>query len=175
MDRITASPERTVDSFRYVDFATRKTMQAWMKRESPDPIPWTPMARPLRSARLSIVSSAGLALHGDRPFDTDGERRNPWWGDPTHREIPAGTRTGDVQVGHLHIDARTVEKDLDAVMPLARAAELVDEGVVGGLAPTHYSFMGYLLKPEEFLRTSVPAMIERMQSEDVGAVLLVPV
>jgi D-proline reductase (dithiol) PrdB len=175
MPTITATTEPTVDSFRYVDFATRKTMQAWMKRESPDPIPWTPMSKPLAESRLCIVSSAALALHDDRPFDSDGERRNPWWGDPSYREIPAATRTGDVHVGHLHIDARTVEKDLDCVLPLERAAELAAAGVVGDLAPTHFTFMGYLLKPEVFLRTSVPAMIERMHGEDVDVVLLVPV
>jgi D-proline reductase (dithiol) PrdB len=175
MSKITASPEPTVDSFRYVDFATRKTMQAWARREAPDPVPWTPMAKPLADSRLAIVSSAGLALRADRPFDSDGERRNPWWGDPSHREIPAATRTGDVQVGHLHIDAGVAEEDLDCVMPLARAAELVAEGMVSELSPTHFSFMGYLLKPEEFLRTSVPAMIARMRSEEVDAALLVPV
>jgi len=175
MSTITASTEPTVDSFRYVDFGTRKVMQAWMKRESPEPIPWTPMPKALRDSRLCIVSSAALSVRGDRPFDSDGERRNPWWGDPSYREIPAATRTGDVHVGHLHIDARTVEKDLDCVLPLARAAELAAAGVVGDVAPTHFTFMGYLLKPGEFLRTSVPAMMARMESEDVDAVLLVPV
>ncbi len=175
MPQITASAEHRIDSFRYVDFATRKTMQAWMKREDPDPIPWVPLSKPLRESRLCIVSSAALALHQDQPFDTDGERRNPWWGDPSYRELPAETRTGDVHVGHLHIDARAVERDLDCVMPLTRAAELVDEGVIGNLAPTHLTFMGYLLKTEEFLETSVQAMIERMRSEDVDVALLVPV
>ena len=60
-------------------------------------------------------------------------------------------------------------------MPLTRAAELMDEGVIGDLSSTHLTFMGYLLKTEEFLETSVPAMIERMRSEDVDVALLVPV
>jgi D-proline reductase (dithiol) PrdB len=60
-------------------------------------------------------------------------------------------------------------------MPLERMDELAAEGVIGEAAPTHYSFMGYLLRPEEFLRKSVPAMIERMQAEEVDVALLVPV
>lgn len=47
-----------VDSFRYVDFATAKVMQAWMAREPKRSIPWAPLARPLSEARLAITSSA---------------------------------------------------------------------------------------------------------------------
>jgi hypothetical protein len=35
--------------------------------------------------------------------------------------------------------------------------------------------MGYLLRPREFLATSVPAMIAGMQAERVDVALLVPV
>lgn len=164
-----------VDSFRYADFATRKVMEAWMAREPKRPIPWTPLEVPLSEARLALVSSAGIARKDDRPFDSDGERRNPWWGDPSYREIPADTRTGDVGLHHLHIDTRPAEQDLNCVLPLQLAAELAAEGVVGGLAATHYSFMGYLLRPQTFLDESVPRMVESMQAEDVDVVLLVPV
>ncbi len=165
----------TVDSFRYVDFATRKVMQAWMAREPERLVPWTPLARPLSELRLSVVSSAGIARRDDRPFDSDGERRDPWWGDPSWRRIPSDTRTGDVRLDHLHIDTRLGEEDLDTVMPLERAEELCAEGFLGKLAPSHYSFMGYLLRPETFLERSVSEMIDRMHAEEVDAVLLVPV
>ncbi len=62
----------------------------------------------------------------------------------------------------------------DSPLPLDRADELAASGEIGAVAPTHYSFMGYLLQPEEFLRTSVPAMIERMRAESVDLALLVP-
>lgn len=164
-----------VDSFRYVDFATRKVMQAWIAREPSRSIPWTPIGKPLAEARLAMVSSAGIALDGDPPFDAEGERRNPWWGDPSYRELPAGTRTGEVSVSHLHIDTRLAERDLNCVFPLERAEELCAEGLLGELAPTHYSFMGYLPRTETFLEESVPRMIASMNSEEVDVVLLVPV
>lgn len=164
-----------IDSFRYADFATRKVMQAWMDREPERTIPWAPLAKPLARSRLAMVSSAAVARVDDRRFDVEGERENPWWGDPSYREIPADTRAGDVRLWHLHVDTRPGEEDLDCVLPLRRAEELRAEGVLGEVAPTHYSFMGYLLRPEEFLATSVPAMIERLRDERVDAVLLVPV
>jgi len=75
----------------------------------------------------------------------------------------------------MHIDTSVPERDLDSVMPLARLAELETEGFVGSSAPSHYSFMGYILKEKELLETSTPAMIEQMKREEVDAVLLVPV
>lgn len=164
-----------VDSFHYVDFGTRRVMRAWMGREPRRQPVWAPPRKPLSRSRLAIVSSAGIARLDDQPFDAEGERRDPWWGDPSYREIPADTRTGDARLWHLHIDTRPGEQDLDCVLPLGRAAELVDGGILGDVAPTHYSFMGFLLRPETFLETSVPAMIERMKAEDVDVVLLVPV
>jgi D-proline reductase (dithiol) PrdB len=164
-----------VESFRYVDFTTRKVMEAWMAREPEREPVWTPLEKPIAASRLAFVSSAAVARTDDRPFDAERERRDPWWGDPSYREIPAATRTADVRLHHLHIDTRPGEEDLDTVLPLRRAEELVADGHLGELAPTHYSFMGFLLRTETFLEESVPAMIEKMRSEDVEAVLLVPV
>ncbi len=164
-----------VDSFRFADLGTRQVMRAWIAREPRQPPVWAPLRKPLSQSRLAIVSSAAVARREDPPFDAEGERRDPWWGDPSYREIPAETRTGDARLWHLHIDTRPGEQDLDCVLPLERAAELAAEGFLGDVAPTHYSFMGYLLRPETFLETSVPVMIERMKAEDVDVVLLVPV
>ncbi|MBN1209075.1 MAG: hypothetical protein JXB05_29725 [Myxococcaceae bacterium] len=61
------------------------------------------------------------------------------------------------------------------MLPIRRLEELQAEGVIGGVAPSHYSFMGFLLKPREFLERSVPAMIARLKQEAVDVVALVPV
>jgi D-proline reductase (dithiol) PrdB len=164
-----------IDKNLYLDFLTRKVMKGWMEREvTPKDVPWTPLSKPLSGCRVALVTSAGVALKADPPFDQDGERRNPWWGDPSYRLIPRQTRTEDVRLFHLHIDTSFGERDLNTVLPLERLAELEAVGEIGAVAPTHYSFMGYLLKPEEFLRESVPAMIERMHAEGVDVALLAP-
>ncbi len=174
---ITAPPDPSeIDRNLYLDFLTRKVMKGWMEHEvAPSDIPWTPLRKPLSQCRVALVSSAGVALRTDRPFDQEGERRNPWWGDPSYRLIPRGTRTEDVHLYHLHIDTSFGEEDLNCVLPLDRLEELAAAGQIESVAPTHYSFMGYLLRPEEFLRTSALEMIERMQSEKVDVALLVPV
>jgi hypothetical protein len=75
----------TIDSYRFLDFATRQVMKAWAARMERGANPFMPLAKPLRECTLALVSTAGVARNDDRPFDQDGERRNPWWGDPTFR------------------------------------------------------------------------------------------
>jgi D-proline reductase (dithiol) PrdB len=163
------------DCLQFLDGASKRVIRSWIKREQARPIPWAPVRKPLRESRVALISSAAVALRRDRPFDEDGERENPWWGDPSYRVVPRGTTTADIHLHHLHIERSYGESDLDCVLPLTRLEELAAAGEVGEVAPSHYSFMGYLLRPEEFLRTSVRAIIERLKAEAVDAVLLVPV
>jgi len=164
-----------IDSYRFVDFATRQIMKAWAGRQEPGEIPFTPLGKPLRECTVALVSTAGIARHDDIPFDQEGERRNPWWGDPSFRKIPLGTAEKDIRVYHLHIDPRFGEEDLDVLLPMRRLAELAIEGMVGRPAPTHYSFMGYLLDTTELMTKSAPAMAASMHDEHVDAAVLVPV
>jgi D-proline reductase (dithiol) PrdB len=173
-----SAPWTTADrdvTLKAIGFANRQIVTGWISREPERDIPWTRLRKPLVECRVALVSTAALALRDDTPFDQEGERRNPWWGDPSFRVLPRDTRTGEAVSWHMHIDISVPERDLDAVMPLARLAELEEEGFVGSSAPSHYSFMGYILKPKELLETSTPAIIEQMKNEDVDAVVLVPV
>jgi D-proline reductase (dithiol) PrdB len=163
-----------LDSYRFLDFATRQVMKAWAGRQEPGVIPFTPLPKPLRDCTVALVSTAGVARNDDRPFDQEGERRNPWWGDPTFRTIPLGTTEEDVRLYHLHIDPRFGEEDLDVVLPMRRLSELAAEGFVGRPAPTHHSTMGYILEPTELVEKTAPAIAERMRAEGVDAAALVP-
>jgi len=164
-----------IDSYRFVDYATRKIMQAWAARQELGTIPFTPLAKPLRECTVALISTAGIARKDDPPFDQDGERRNPWWGDPSFRKIPLGTTEKDIRVYHLHIDPKFGEEDLDVLLPMRRLTELASEGVMGRPAATHYSFMGYILDPTELMETSAPAIAASLHEEHVDAVVLVPV
>ena len=165
-----------VDSYRFLNFATRQVVRAWIQREpkvAPDEIPWAPMTRSLDRATVSLVSSAGMALVGDRPFDQEGERRNPWWGDPSIRVIPRDAAPEELRVFHLHLDRRPAEQDSDCVLPLRRLRELERAGEIGASAPSHYSYMGYQLTPEPLL-SNCDEMVAGMHREQVDVALLAP-
>jgi D-proline reductase (dithiol) PrdB len=163
-----------IDSYRFLDFASRQVMKAWAARQKPGVIPFTPLAKPLSACTIALVTSAAVARTDDQPFDQEGERRDPWWGDPSFRVIPIGTTEQEVRLYHLHIDPRFGEADLDVVLPMRRLTELADERMIAKAAVRHYSIMGYILEPTTLVEETAPAIAERMRQDGVDAVALVP-
>src|SRR5512142_1487157 len=102
---------KVVDSYRFISGITRRMLRTWVSMETPRLIPWTPLKKPLRESRVALNSSAGVALKNDLPFDQQGERNNPWWGDPSYRVLPKTTSSADVNLYHLHIDPRPAQED----------------------------------------------------------------
>lgn len=167
---------KQVRSHPFVDGPTRKLVRSWIQHDPPpQQIPWTPLPKPLADCRVALVSSAGIARHDQPPFDQDLERRDPWWSDQSWRPLPAGTTEADVGIYHLHIDPRFGQQDLDCVLPLRRLRELTADGIVGEVAATHYSFMGYILQPRQLLAATAPAIAAQMAEEAVDVAVLVPV
>jgi D-proline reductase (dithiol) PrdB len=164
-----------VDSFKHVDFATRKIVESWIRREPGRQIPFTPLAKPLRECKVALLSSAGLAHVDDRPFDQEGERREPWWGDPSHRVLGGDITTEDIRCHHLHINHRIPEMDMNCALPLDRLKELAAGGMVRAVAPRHFSTMGYVLNTEVLESETAPAIAEALVNDAVDVVVLGPV
>lgn len=137
---------------------TKRLVQTWIGLVTPWEIPWTPLSRPLEESTMALISSAGLALKTDRPVDREGERLNPWWGDPSYRVLPRTATEKDMKLYHLHIHPRVAEQDVNAVLPLQRLLELKNRREIGRSAADHYSFIGYILQPQVLLEQSVPRL-----------------
>ena len=165
---------KTVDSYRFTGSITRRILETWIRQERPRPVPWTPLGKPVSECTVALLTSGGVALKSDQPFDQEGERRNPWWGDPSYRIIPRTATTQDIEIYHLHINPEFGRKDLDCLLPIQRLAELQAAGEVGQVAPSHYSIMGYLPRPDEMLTRSVPAIIRHLKEEGADVLVLVP-
>jgi D-proline reductase (dithiol) PrdB len=169
-----AEPAMSIDSYRFLDFATRQVMKAWAARREQGVIPFVPLSKPLHECTIALVSTAGIARHDDEPFDQQRERRDPWWGDPSFRVIPLGTTEREVRLYHMHIDPRFGEADLDVVLPMRRLTELAAQGIIGRPASKHYSIMGYILDPTVLVEETAPAIADRMRADAVDAAVLVP-
>jgi len=118
------------------------------------------------SARVALVSTAGLHRRTDRPFGI---------GETGYRLIPKGVRAGDLVMSHVstNFDRTGFQQDLNTVFPIDRLNELVEEGKIGSLADFHYSFMGATdpVQMEDEAR-SLAAILKK---DRVNVVLLVPV
>lgn len=167
--------EHRVDGFRFLPPGLAAWLRTYIPKEDfSGTIPWTPMAKPLKEASICLVTSAGISLKSDPPFDMERERQEPTWGDPTYRSLPKGTTEKDIQVHHLHINPNPILQDMNVVLPMTRMEELEQEGVIGRMAPTSYSFYGFQWESEAFLDLAIMPMAKTMKEEGVDAVFLTP-
>jgi len=167
--------QKVVDGFRFLP----PSLKTWVKTFIPDedfkdPIPWTPMSKPLSKVTIALVTSAGISLKSDPPFDMEREKREPIWGDKSFRIIPKGTTEKDIDVNHLHINTTYIKQDINVILPLARMAEFEKEGIIGRLAPSAYSFYGFQWQNNDFLREAIVPISKKMKLEGVEAILLTP-
>ncbi len=167
---------KVVDGFRFMP----PGLKAYMGQNIPkEPfsgyIPWTPMKRSCRETTFSLMTSAGISMKKDPPFDMDREKREPTWGDPTYRAIPRTATEADIDVHHLHVRTEYIKEDMNVALPIRRFAEFEEEGIIGKLAPTCYSFYGFQLNPKVLLEETMPRVFSHMKDEGVEAVILTPV
>ena len=167
--------QKIVDGFRFMP----PSLGAWIGGEIPEEpfsgdIPWTPLGKPLSETTFTLMTSAGMSMKGDPPFDMEREKREALWGDPTYREIPHSATENDIDVNHLHINTKYIEQDMNVMLPTTRFFEFEEEGIIGKLTPTVYSYYGFQLDPKVLLEETMPKVIERMHGESVEAVFLTP-
>jgi len=168
---------RQVDPWRFTGEFLSKVLSARIP-DAPThaEIPWAEVRKPLVESKLALLSTAGLSMRGDTPFDRETEREQPTRGDPSWRRLRSDATSATVEANHLHIDTGYIERDLNVALPLDRARELATEGVIGALADSHYSIMGYQGSDTSTLESeSAPQIAAAMRSEEVDLALLAPV
>ena len=154
-------------------------LSAWIGKDIPDQpfsgeIPWTPLNKPINEANFALITTAGISMKSDPPFNMEREKTEPAWGDPSYREIPRTATEKDIEVSHLHINTNHIKQDLNVILPLDRFKEFEQEGIIGNLAPTSYSYYGFQLNPTALLDETMPKVAERLREENVEAVFLTP-
>lgn len=137
-----------------------------------DPVPWTPITKPLKDSRAAVISSAGLVGRGQEPFD-DSIRG----GDFSFREIPADTDVSTLTDTHRSdlYDHAGLRKNPNLAFPLDRLRELVRSGFIGSLNRRHLSFMGSITAPGRLIKKTAPSAVRKMVEDGVDIALLVPV
>ena len=167
--------QKIVNGFRYLP----PSLAAWFAKDIPDhpfsgDIPWTPLKKQISKTTFTLLTSAGISMKTDPPFDVAREKREPVWGDPSSRQIPASAGEKDIDVNHLHINTDYIKQDINVMLPLKRFQEFEKEGIIGRLASTCFSYYGYQMDPAELFEQTMPEVADQMKSENVEAVLLTP-
>ena len=134
-----------------------------------DVVPLAHLTRPLSESRLTFVSSAGVQPKGTLPFDVV----HPV-GDYSFRRVPSTAKPNDLEIHQLKYPTAGAHRDLNVIFPIERLQELAEEGVIGGLTPNLFSFIGYNMDPERLERTLAEDIAEAVAADGAEAALLSP-
>lgn len=126
--------------------------------------PWV-RGGPLRERRIAVVSSAGIHRRDDAHFTG---------GDAGYRTISRET-DDDLVMSHISInfDRTAFQQDREAIFPLKHLTDLADEGVIGSVAATHYSFMG--ATSASAMEKNARELAGQLKFDNVDSVVLLPV
>jgi D-proline reductase (dithiol) PrdB len=136
----------------------------------PDGIPWAVYNGQPSDQTFALVTTGGFYLNDSQlPFDTESIH-----GDVSFREIPKTVRQQDMRIAHKHYDHAMAEQDFNIVFPVQRFVELENEGIIGKLAETHYSF-SYVNDAVSLVTETVPKFISGIKAAGVDVLFLLPV
>lgn len=148
----------------------RQMLQFFPCMESDD-VPWAPLGKPLAESTVAIVTTAGLHLRDDKPFN-----RDHLGGESTYRILPSDADNADIVQSHFSIgfDRTAIYRDINVTYPIDRMRELAANGTVGALASSNYSFMGALRDCTVVAEQTGPEVAQRLKDEGVDLVFLTP-
>ena len=137
-----------------------------------NPVPWTPLAKPLARCKLALVSRAGFVMPDQPPFDEHFRG-----GDPSFREIPFDVDVKQLRESHRSeaFDHSGMRTDPNLAFPIDRARELAARGRIGAVNRRHLSCMGSITAPGRLVAQTAPAAAQWLVGDGVDIALLVPV
>src|SRR5918996_419180 len=132
-------------------------------------IPWAPLQKPVRGTVIALITTAGVHLKTQPPFNMDDPD-----GDASFRVIPSHVRNDELMITHKYYDHSAADRDLNVVLPLDRLRELKTEGLIGGIVPFVYSFMGHIDGPQlqTLIEETAPEVARRLKGDGTEAVFL---
>lgn len=127
-------------------------------------IPYTPRTRELSETIFALVTTAGVHLRDQQPFDAAGD--NTW------RVIPGDVEVEQLMVTHDHYDHHDADQDLNCIFPIERLRELAAEHVIAGVSDKHLGFMGFTQNFRDLYERAAPDMAKFMLRSQADGVIL---
>jgi len=137
----------------------------WVEHEAAPKL--ATLSKPVSESRLGLVSSGGIYRHGQIAFHFKD--------DFSFRQIDTHTPNESLRATHFAYDLTDARRDPNVVFPLATLRACVDQGLIGELGPSAYTFMGGIYSSRKVRDVLAPAMADRLQADEVDIALLVPV
>jgi D-proline reductase (dithiol) PrdB len=134
-----------------------------------DLVPLAPLRKPLSQCKVAFLSTSGVQPKGSLRFDT----AHPV-GDFTFRRVPSDAALEDLEIHQLKYPTFGAERDLNVIFPIERLRELRDEGVIGALNQSFYTFIGYNMDADLLERTLAADVAQALVDDEVDIALAAP-
>ncbi|MDN7244117.1 glycine/sarcosine/betaine reductase selenoprotein B family protein [Planococcus shenhongbingii] len=139
-----------------------------LKHVSKQPgVPEANLTKPLAECKVALLSTAGVHLKTDIPFDLDIQ-------DHTIRIVPGKAQEEELTVTHMYYDTKFAKKDTTIVFPIQQLKELEQSGVIGSVSDIHIGLYGGIMETEQVEKESIPKVVELFKNKDIDVALLVP-
>jgi D-proline reductase (dithiol) PrdB len=127
------------------------------------------LMKPRSELRVALVSSGGVHLASQPPFDLASPA-----GDDTLRWIPGRAEASDLRFAHDHYDHTDCDSDPNCMFPIERLRELATDGIVGSVAAWHAGCMGFIPNPSRVRAETAPQIAARFKGDGVDAAVFSP-
>ncbi len=130
-------------------------------------VPYTPLFKSLDKMNFSIVTTAGVRLNTQEPYNDEGDER--------FYVIPGDVKKDDLTINYAspaNYDFSDSLKDVNIVFPIDRLRELAEAGVIGGVAKKHIGLMGYTMRLKKIYEETVPAIAKELERSNTDGVIL---
>jgi D-proline reductase (dithiol) PrdB len=149
--------------------------QVFMKAYPYRRVEWKPgsrLAKPLNKSSIAVVTTAAFFRPDQAAFD-----HSIRGGDCSYRCIPLETDLFTLAIAHRSdaFDSSGIHADPNLALPLDRLKCLAANGIIGEVAPRHFSFMGSIAAPRRLMKNTAPEVALALVQDRVDAVLLTPV
>ncbi|MEK6656249.1 MAG: glycine/sarcosine/betaine reductase selenoprotein B family protein [Nitrospirota bacterium] len=149
-------------------------LNIYVKRAKPvvvEGIPWMPFTKNLRRCKIALLTTAGVHLKSQSPFNMNDPD-----GDPTYREILLNTPNSELMITHDYYDHKDADKDINIVFPIDRLKEMQAAGEIREIAEINYGLMGHVDENyiPALINATAPKIAERLKKNNVDAAILTP-
>ena len=133
--------------------------------------PWNEIDKPIYECRLALITTAGVHLKSQTPFNMKDPN-----GDPSYREIPADICASDLTITHNYYDHSDADRDINIVFPIERVQTLEESGDIGCINYRHFSFMGHITHHHihTLVNDTVPIVVDMLKTDGVDIAILTP-
>ncbi|MBW1902867.1 MAG: hypothetical protein JRJ20_14755 [Deltaproteobacteria bacterium] len=127
---------------------------------------WHPLSNPLRKMCIALITSAAIREESQRPF--------PRSRDASYRKIRSDSAVTELHLDHRSPFGSAARKDPETVFPIKALKTAADQGLVGSVAPFHFSIYGGIQLYREIEEKLAPALAGHLVKMRVDLAVMVP-